>query len=76
MRFRDIPQDVVAYRLPRPPQPTITSTGFSICPACFVQGWTSAQLAANLSIYQLAFAQAQIDTRPSLPERDLAGVWN
>jgi hypothetical protein len=29
-----------------------------------------------LSIYHLAFEQARIDARPSLPERDLLGVWN
>jgi hypothetical protein len=27
-------------------------------------------------VYQLAFEQAQAVVRPSLPERDLLGVWN
>jgi hypothetical protein len=27
-------------------------------------------------VYRLAFEQAQAVVRPSLPERDLLGVWN
>ncbi len=76
MVFRDLPQDVVAYRLPQLPEPEITSTGFGSCPTVLLQGLSLAQLLANFSIYQLAFEQAQIDARPSLLERDLLGVWN
>jgi hypothetical protein len=76
MLSRDLPQDVVTYRLPRPPEPQITITGFSACPAVLMQGLSSYQLAAIDSIYHLAFEQARINARPSLLERDLLGVWN
>jgi hypothetical protein len=32
--------------------------------------------AAQRDLYRWAFEQAQEAARPSLPERDLAGVWN
>ncbi len=76
MIFRDLPQDVETYRLPRPEEPQITTDGFSACPAVLLQDMSLAQLAANFSIYRMAFEQARIDTRPSLLERDLLGFWN
>ncbi len=76
MVFRNLPQDVEAYRLPRPAEPQITASGFSACPVILLQDMSLAQLAANFSIYRLALEQARIDTRPSLLERDLLGFWN
>ena len=76
MVFRELPQDVVTYRLPRPAEPQVTATGFSACPAVLLHGMNSAQLAATFSIYRLALEQARIEARPSLLERDLLGVWN
>lgn len=35
-----------------------------------------AQYAFQQSLYAWALAQAQAVVRPSLPERDLLGVWN
>ncbi len=75
MVFRDLPQDVVSYRLPQPPQ-GITPAGFCACPAFLMQGLTVGEMMARMAAYQLAFEQAQIEATPSLLERDLLGVWN
>lgn len=64
--------DGETYHLPRPQQPAITTDTFSLVPLCFLSGLTPAQLA----LYQLAFEQARQAAQPSLPERDLAAVWN
>jgi len=76
MVFRDLPQDVVGYRLPQPPPPGITSAGFCACPALLMQELTAGQMMARMAVYQLAFEQAQIEATPSLLDRDLLGVWN
>ena len=76
MVFRNLPQDVVTYRLPRPADPPITPSGFSAFPVILLQDMSLAQLAANFSIYRMAFEQARIDIQPSLLERDLLGFWN
>ena len=60
------------YRLPRPQQPAVTPSTFSLVPLGFLSGLTPAQLA----LYQLAYEQARQAATPSLPERDLAAVWN
>ncbi len=60
------------YRLPKPPTPGITVTGFVMYMLAGTYGLTQGQQV----LYQLAFAQAQEAARPSLPERDLLGVWN
>jgi hypothetical protein len=76
MISRDLPQDVMTYRLPRLAEPQITLSGFSAYPAVLLQGLSSSQVGAIFSIYHLAFEQARIDARPTLLERDLLGVWN
>lgn len=76
MISRDLPQDVVTYRLPRPAEPKMTVSGFAACPAVLLQCLSSYQLAVISSIYHRAFEQARIDALPSLLERDLLGVWN
>jgi len=76
MVFRNLPQDVVTYRLPRPADLPITASGFSAFPVILLQDMSLAQLAANFSIYRMAFEQARIDIQPSLLERDLLGFWN
>jgi hypothetical protein len=60
------------FRLPRPAEPAITPQAFRVVPFPVLGGLTPAQLA----LYQLAFEQARQAARPSLPERDLAAVWN
>jgi len=76
MVSRDLPQDLVTYRLPRVPEPEMTVVGFGACPAILMQAMSLPQVMANLSIYHLAFEQARVDAHPSLLERDLLGVWN
>jgi hypothetical protein len=76
MIFRDLPQDVICYRLPKPPPVGITNAGFCACPAILAQGLSGGEFLARMAVYQLAFEQAQIEATPSLLERDLLGVWN
>jgi hypothetical protein len=65
-----LPSAAESLRLPRPPAPAAAPGSFVLCP--FLPGSGAAQEA----LYRWAFAQAQEAARPSLPERDLAGVWN
>jgi hypothetical protein len=58
-----------SFRLPRPPAPAPAPGSFMLCPALALD-------AAQQGLYRWAFEQAQEAARPSLPERDLAGVWN
>ncbi len=65
------------FRLPRPLlHANITPTAFVLCPATIEQGLTAEQRAFEQWIYLMAFEEAQAVVRPSLPERDLLGVWN
>jgi hypothetical protein len=59
--------------VPHPPAPGISSAGFC---AIVRPDLPPQQLAAQQYLYQIAFAEAQAVARPSLPERDLPGVWN
>jgi len=76
MTFRNLPQDVVAYRLPKPPETGISAQGFCACPAVLMQGLTAGEIMARVAAYQFAFEQAQIEASPSLLERDLLGFWS
>jgi hypothetical protein len=58
--------------LPRPPAPPIAPGSFVLYPAVGLMELSAAQQ----GLYRWAFEQAQQAARPSLPERDLAGVWN
>jgi hypothetical protein len=59
-------------RLPRPPAPPIAPGSFVLYPApCLLE-----LSAAQQWLYCRAFEEARAAARPSLPERDLAGVWN
>jgi hypothetical protein len=56
--------------LPPPPVPHPQPSGFVLCPLpAPLELWQS-------ELYAQALAQAQAVVRPSLPERDLLGVWN
>jgi len=61
-----------SIRLPQPPAPPIAPGSFMLCPMALPMGLSEVQQ----SLYHWAFEQAQEAARPSLPERDLAGVWN
>jgi hypothetical protein len=76
MIFRELPQDFVAYRLPKPSPSGITAHGFCACPAVLIQGLTAGETRARVAAYQLAFEQAQIEATPSLLERDLLAFWS
>jgi hypothetical protein len=57
-------------KLPAPPVPQPQPTAFVLCPL-------PAPLApCQQDLYAQALAQAQAVVAPSLPERDLLGVWN
>jgi hypothetical protein len=68
--------EVQPIRLPRPPAPAITPTGFMmisshLLPAVSQEHWCWQQW-----VYQQAFERAQTEATPSIIERDLAGYWN
>ena len=65
--------DAAPTRLPQPPAAVPSPVGFVCCPqfAASPEQWMLLQW-----IYRCAFEQAQAVVRPSLPERDLCGVWN
>jgi hypothetical protein len=65
-----LPDPGEALPLPRPPAPPVAPGSFMLCPVAAELG------AAQQSLYRWALEQAQEAARPSLPERDLAGVWN
>jgi len=56
------------------PLPQPTSSGFVWLPSLFAAAGVMQEW--QLAVYQRAFAEAQAVVRPSLPERDLLGVWN
>jgi len=72
--FEYHPEEEVC-RLPRPAAVSVTPAGFVVCPPA-LPGGCAAQSEAIQALYQLALEQAQAVVRPSLPERDLAAVWN
>jgi hypothetical protein len=58
-------------RLPRPPAPAVAPGSFLLC-----QPAGGGLNAAQQLLYRWAYEQAQAVVQPSLPERDLLGVWN
>lgn len=51
-------------------------TAFLLCPLTGLPFTSPAQGQWQQNLYAWALAQAQAVVRPSLPERDLLGVWN
>ena len=64
------------YRLPRGPVPVMTPANFVACPFVLMNRLSASQRACQLFIYQMALEQAQVNSTPSLLERDLLAVWN
>jgi hypothetical protein len=62
--------------LPQPPAPAISPHAFVMCPVVLLSRQSLEQWLWQQWVYQRAFEQAQAVARPSLPERDLLGVWN
>jgi len=57
-------------KLPVPAEPQPRPEAFQLCPLpVALAPWQQ-------ELYARAFAEAQAVARPSLPERDLLGVWN
>ena len=52
------------------------SDAFVMMPTSALPATTPDQAAYQKSLYEWAFAEAQAVVQPSLPERDLLGVWN
>jgi hypothetical protein len=72
MRRHRLPRESEPIRLPRPPAPVIAPGSFVVCPVAPAAGLGAVQQA----LYRWAFEQARAVVQPSLPERDLLGVWN
>jgi len=62
-------------RLPAPPAPAPAPGAFALLPAALLSAGPEAE-EARRALYEWALAEARAVVRPSLPERDLAGVWN
>jgi hypothetical protein len=72
MRHPRILTEPEIYRLPQPIAPQPAPGAFILCPvAASFPHFLNQQL-----LYRLALEQALAVARPSLPERDLVGVWN
>jgi hypothetical protein len=55
--------------------PSPSPAAFLLCPLMGLP-FAAAQCQWQQDLYAWALAQAQAVVRPSLPERDLLGVWN
>jgi hypothetical protein len=73
MRLSRFPQN--PYRLPQPPAPAPQPGSFLLVPLALMPV-TLEQLQVQFILYRAALEEAQAVARPSLPERDLLGVWN
>ena len=63
-------------QLPRPAAPAISPAAFVLYPVICMPFASAAQALWMELLYRHALEQAQEVARPSLPERDLLGVWN
>ena len=62
--------------LPNPPVPQPAPGAFCACNLAVLPGITPHQLLQIQLLYQQALERALQAAKPSLPERDLLGVWN
>jgi hypothetical protein len=62
--------------LPQPPGTGISPETFVSVPLSCLSPLTPEQWLWQQALYEQALAQARAVVRPSLPERDLLGVWN
>ena len=63
-------------RLPRPAAPAVSPGAFLLYPVMCIPFACAAQALWIESLYSQALEDAREAARPSLPERDLLGVWN
>jgi len=73
-RIRSLMEDL--NPLPRLAAPAASPSCFMLCPVLCTHPLALEQFHVQQWLYQCAYAEAQAVVRPSLPERDLAGVWN
>ena len=64
------------FRLPAPPTPAAAPDAFVLLSVASLPAVPADQAQWQRALYQWAFEEAQAVARPSLPERDLLGVWN
>ena len=64
------------HRLPAAPAPRPSPTAFVQVPLASLPPVSDDQAAWQRALYEWALNQAAAVVQPSLPERDLAGVWN
>jgi hypothetical protein len=76
MHRRRFGDEVGMDQLPELPAPEASFGAFMFYPVALIPDLTAEQFLLCQWIYQRAFEQAQAVVRPSLPERDLLGVWN
>jgi hypothetical protein len=76
MSRQHLPGEGDAIQLPKPPLPDVAADAFMPCPFGASPTADPVQWLCQQALYQWAMQQAQAVARPSLPERDLAGVWN
>ncbi len=64
------------FRLPAPPPPAPDREAFMMVSRDILPSLSPEQIERQQALYQWAFSEAQAVVSPSLPERDLLGVWN
>jgi hypothetical protein len=68
--------DCNRLRLPRPSAPEASSAAFILYPIVCLPFVSTTQALWLETLYRHALEEAREIARPSLPERDLLGVWN
>lgn len=63
-------------RLPEPPAQQLSSTGFVCMPMGSLFCTNAQQFHWMQWLYMKALEEAQAVCKPSLPERDILGIWN
>jgi hypothetical protein len=63
-------------QIPNPPAAPPALGAFCACNLAALPGMTPQQMQQIQLLYQQALEQAQQAAKPSLPERDLLGMWN
>jgi hypothetical protein len=75
-RIKDPAMNRNRLRLPRPAAPEVMPGAFVLYPILCVPFLCAAQALWIETLYRRALEDALEVARPSLPERDLLGVWN
>jgi hypothetical protein len=76
MRPIRLPTESPTYPLPQPPLSRIRPENFTWCAVSAPPGAGARHGQWLQWVYMKALEEARAVARPSLPERDLLGVWN